>query len=45
MKQITCAVQDSFDAVKFLDEIKGSPEYKNAKSVLVNIFSERVQKD
>lgn len=45
MKQITCAVQDSFDAVKFLDEIKGSPEYKNAKSVLVNIFSERIQKD
>ena len=45
MKQITCAVQDSFDAVKFLDEIKGSPEYKNAKSILVNIFTERVQKD
>ena len=45
MKQITCAIQDSFDAVKFLDEIKESPEYLNAKSVLVNIFTERVQED
>ena len=45
MKQITCAIQDSFDAVKFLDEVKESPEYQNAKSVLVNIFTERVQKD
>ncbi|MBB5225495.1 GGDEF domain-containing protein [Treponema ruminis] len=45
MKQITCAVQDTFDAVKFLDGIKASPEYQNAKSVLVNIFTERVQKD
>ncbi len=45
MKQRTCAIQDSFDAVKFLDEIKKSSDYKNAKSVLVNIFTRRVQKD
>ncbi len=45
MKQITCAVADSYDAVKLLDETKESPDYKNAKSVLVNIFTNRVQKD
>lgn len=45
MKQITCAVQDSYDAVRFLDEVKNSPDYKNAAAVLVNIFTRRVQKD
>ena len=45
MKQLTCAIQDSYDALAFLDEIKAGPDYQNAKSVLVNIFTERVQKD
>ena len=45
MKQKTCAIQDSYDAVKFLDEIKESRDYQNAKSVLVNIFTERIQRD
>ena len=45
MKQKTCAIQDSYDAVKFLNEIKNSADYKNAKSVLVNVFTERIQKD
>lgn len=45
MKQKTCAIQDSYDAVKFLDELKASSDYKEAKSVLVNIFTERTQKD
>ena len=38
MKQLTCAIQDSYDALAFLDEIKAGPDYQNAKSVLVNIF-------
>lgn len=45
MKQKTCAVQDSYDVVKFLDTIKKSSDYKNAESVLVNVFTERIQKD
>ena len=45
MKQKTCAIQDSYDAVKFLDEIKESRDYQNAKSVLVNIFTERIQRN
>lgn len=45
MKQMSCAIQDSYDAVRFLDGIKDSPEYKNAKAILVNIFTRRVQKD
>ncbi|WP_191014523.1 sensor domain-containing diguanylate cyclase [Treponema zioleckii] len=45
MRQITCAIVDSYDAVKFLDEAKECVDYKNAKTVLVNIFTKRVQKD
>lgn len=45
MKQKTCAVQDSYDAVKFLEEVKESRDYQTANSVLVNIFTERTQKD
>ncbi len=45
MKQKTCAIKDSFDAVKFLDEVKGSSDYIKAKSVLVNVFTERIQSD
>lgn len=45
MKQKTCIINDIFDAVKFLDEIKNSSDYLNAKSVLVNIFTERTQPD
>ncbi|MCR4821768.1 MAG: diguanylate cyclase [Treponema sp.] len=45
MKQKTCAFQDSYDAVKFLEEIKNSPDYKNAKSLLINVFTQRIQKD
>lgn len=45
MKQKTRAFQDIYDAVKFLDEIKISKEYQDAQTVLVNIFTERVQKD
>ena len=39
MKQITCAIQDSYDAVKFLEEVKESPEYQNAKKIHVNFHS------
>lgn len=45
MKQKTFAIQDSYDVVKYLDEIKNSDDYKNASAVLVNIFTERFQKD
>ncbi|MCR4742022.1 MAG: GGDEF domain-containing protein [Treponema sp.] len=45
MKQKTCIIYDIFDAVKFLDDIKKSPDYLNAKAVLVNIFTERAQPD
>ena len=44
MKQKTCAIQDSYDAITFLDGLKSSPDYLNAKSVLVNIYTERIQK-
>ncbi|MCR5188736.1 MAG: hypothetical protein K6C97_07345 [Treponema sp.] len=45
MKQKTCIINDIYDAVKFLEEIKNSSDYLNAKSVLVNIFTERTQPD
>ena len=45
MKQKTCIIKDIFDAVKFLDEMKISPDYLKANSVLVNIFTERTQAD
>ncbi len=45
MKQKTCIIKDIYDAVKFLDDIKSSPEYKKASAVLINIFTERAQKD
>ncbi len=45
MKQITCAVSDSFDAIKLLEDVKKSFDYQNAENVLVNIFTKRVQKD
>lgn len=45
MKQKTCIINDTYDAVKFLDEIKNCPDYLNAKTVLVNIFTERTQTD
>ena len=45
MKQITCAVSDSFDAIKLLEDVKKSSHYQNAENVLVNIFTKRVQKD
>ncbi len=45
MRQKTCVIQDSYDAVKFLDTIKKSQEYAASKSILVNVFTERTQKD
>lgn len=45
MKQKTCIIKDVFDAVKFLDDVKNNPDYLNAKSVLVNIFTGRTQID
>lgn len=45
MKQKTCIVNDIYDAVKFLDDIKVSADYKKAKSIIVNIFTERGDKD
>ncbi len=45
MKQKTCLIKDVYDAVKFLDDLKLSPDYKNASAVLINIFTERAQKD
>ena len=45
MKQITCAVSDSFDAIKLLEDVKKSSDYQNAENVLVNIFTKRIQKD
>ncbi|MCR4734039.1 MAG: GGDEF domain-containing protein [Treponema sp.] len=45
MKQKTCIIHDSYDAVKFLDQIKNSSDYQNAKAVLVNIYTEHIQKD
>ena len=45
MKQRTCVVKDVYDAVKFLDEIKDSTDYNKAKSIIVNIYTERCDKD
>ncbi|MCR5725111.1 MAG: GGDEF domain-containing protein [Treponema sp.] len=45
MKQKTSAIQDSYDAVKFLEAIKESQDYKTATAVLVNIFTERTQEE
>ena len=45
MKQRTCVVKDVYDAVKFLDEIKDSSDYNKAKSIIVNIYTERCDKD
>ena len=45
MKQKTCAFHDSYDAVKFLDMLENSPDYKNAKSVFINVFTDRIQED
>ena len=43
MKQRTFPFRDSYDAVKFLDETRESQDYKDAKSVLVNIFTGRIE--
>lgn len=45
MKQRTCIIKNINDAVKILDEIKNSPDYINASAVLINIFTERVEKE
>ena len=41
MRQKSFAFQDSYDAVAFLDEIKDSPDYARAKSVLVTLYTDR----
>ena len=45
MKQKTFSFSDSYDAVRFLDGVAGSGDYKNARSVLVNVFTDRTDGD
>ncbi len=45
MHQMTCTIHDSYDAVTFLDGVNNSSYYDNAKTVLVNVFTDRIQKE